>query len=163
MSDAGEFGRNMVAVLAADGGRDASETDNALKMGVRTVFDAIGKVSEPRKRPVGERGGRGSSRLTPDEESAFLDDFAEKTPEGAILAVPELHEAFMVKTGKKARPSTIHGFSNATDGERQNRTPVIPGPTRKNGGNSKKNAQNSIGASLFKKPRGSSRFGRFPR
>jgi hypothetical protein len=48
--------------------------------------------------------------LTPDEESAFLDDFPEKAPEGAILAVPELHGAFMVKTGKKARPATIYGL-----------------------------------------------------
>jgi transposase len=108
LSDAREFRRNIIVVLAADGRYNASEIANMLKIGVRTVFDAIKKVSEPEKRPVGEWGGHRSSYLTPDEESAFLDDFEEKALEGTILTVPELHKAFMVKTGKKVPPSTIY-------------------------------------------------------
>ncbi|MDR2352890.1 MAG: winged helix-turn-helix domain-containing protein [Deltaproteobacteria bacterium] len=108
MTNAREFRRNLIVLLAADGKYNAQGIAALLQIGERTVFDAIKKISKPEERPSGVWGGYRTSILTKEEEAAFLAYFAENSVSGRIFTVSEIHRAFMEKIGKKVPASTVY-------------------------------------------------------
>ena len=55
-----------------------------------------------------KRGGRNRALMTPEEEKAFLDGFAEQAGAGSILVVTAVHAALESRLGRKIAHSTTY-------------------------------------------------------
>lgn len=108
MSDAREFRRNILVVLAADGRYSAQELADMFQVGRRTVFDAINKISHPEERPTGTWGGRRNANLSIDGEAEFLAGFEGSAALGEQLTIQEMRKDYAEKTGMNVAPSTIY-------------------------------------------------------
>lgn len=57
-------------------------------------------------------GGRNNAYMTPDEEKAFFRPFQEKAPEGGIVEIQEIKDAFESRVGRSVPKSTIYRMLN---------------------------------------------------
>ncbi len=54
------------------------------------------------------RGGRNRSLMSPEDEKAFLEEFADQAGAGSILVVTAVHAALESRLGRKIAPSTTY-------------------------------------------------------
>lgn len=102
MSDAREFRRYVIVLLAADKRYTLKEISELLNIAPHTVSEAIDIVISTFGRVEKKRTGvRTTPYLSKEEEQDFLKVFEEQDREGKVIVVSEVHKVFIERIGRR--------------------------------------------------------------
>jgi transposase len=103
-----EYRAALVFLFIAENNHSAEEAASMFGIGLRTVFEDLERIRKPETVDKGVWGGGNNHLLSFEEEREFLDDFVRKAKEGSVLTMPELHELYNIRVGKKTPKSTFY-------------------------------------------------------
>jgi hypothetical protein len=125
--DRREYRAGLLVLLAARNGLTRARLADAFGIDVKTVFNDMKLVREPKPpRSKNTWGGRRNALMSLKEEVQFLMEHCSRIGAGHGVNVPELHAAYNERIGRAIPKSTVYRLLKRHDWAKPQNGPSLP-------------------------------------